>query len=90
MLMDIAVTRMSTKGQVVIPAEMREDIAEGDKLVLIKNENHIIMKKADSLDKNFEEDLIFAKRTEQALQKYEQGKFETVSADEFVKRLKKC
>jgi AbrB family looped-hinge helix DNA binding protein len=90
MIMDVAVTKMSSKGQIVIPLEMRGNIAEGDKLVLIKNEGQIIMKKAGDLGKNFEEDLIFARRTEQALQRYEAGKFKTVPADEFVKRLKKC
>ncbi len=29
--MDIAITRMSSKGQVVIPAEMRRNIREGRK-----------------------------------------------------------
>ena len=48
--MDIAVTKMSSKGQVVIPAEMRTDIKEGEKIIIIKSEGQIIMKKATELD----------------------------------------
>ena len=55
--MEIAITKMSSKGQVVIPAEMREDIPEGEKLIIIKNNKQIIMKKASELDKRLKEDL---------------------------------
>lgn len=67
--MDIAITHMSSKGQVVIPAEMREDIPEGEKLILIKNKDQLIMKKASNLEKNLKEDLEFARRTEEAFKK---------------------
>lgn len=59
----IDMTKMSSKGQVVIPADMRKDIKEGDKLVVIKNGEQIILKKANKFDKALEEDLEFAKRT---------------------------
>ncbi len=68
--MDIAITHMSSKGQVVIPAEMREDIPEGEKLILIKNKDQLIMKKASKLEKNLKEDLEFARRTEEAWKRY--------------------
>jgi AbrB family looped-hinge helix DNA binding protein len=87
--MDIAITRMSSKGQVVIPAEMREDIDEGDKLIVIKNEDQIIMKKASKLSRNLEEDLEFAKRTEEALKRIEKGKGIKMDFDDFVKTIKK-
>ena len=80
---------MSSKGQVVIPTEMREDIEEGEKLVVIKNNDQLIMKKASKL-KNLEEDLEFARRTEEALKRYGNGKFKSLNADDFVKILKKC
>ena len=43
--MDIALTRMSSKGQVVIPSEMRKGIKEGEKMIIIKNKDQIILKK---------------------------------------------
>ena len=88
--MDIAITKMSSKGQVVIPAEMRTDISEGEKIIIIKNDHQIIMKKATEMDKQLKEDLEFARRTEEALKRYEKGEFKTVPADEFLKMLEKC
>ena len=87
--MDIAITRMSSKGQVVIPAKMRKGIREGEKMVIIRNNGQIIMKKASEMDKNLEEDLIFARRTEEALQKYEKGEFKEMDFDEFINEMRK-
>jgi AbrB family looped-hinge helix DNA binding protein len=88
-LMDIAITKMSSKGQIVIPQEMRGAFKEGDKIVIMQNGDHIIMKKADKFSKQLEEDLIFAKRTEAAWKNYEQGKFKTMEFDDFIKEVKK-
>ena len=87
--MEVAMTKMSSKGQVVIPAEMRENMHEGDKFLIIKTDDHLIMKQADKLDKNFEEDLEFAKRTEDAWKRYEKGEFIEMKADIFLKELEK-
>jgi len=87
--MEVAMTKMSSKGQVVIPAEMREDIHEGDKLIVIQNKDQIILKKASKMDKNFEEDLEFAKRTEEAFKRYEKGEFIEMDFDEFIEKAKK-
>jgi len=87
--MDIAITKMSSKGQVVIPASMRTDLAEGDKLILIRNNDQFIMKKASKLKKNFEEDLIFARRTEEAWKSYERGEFKSMDSKDFLKALEK-
>jgi len=89
MKMDIAITRMSSKGQVVIPAEMRGDIEEGDKLIVIKNNDQIIMKKATKLNLKLEEDLEFARRTEAAMKRIESGKGIKMDFDDFVKEMKK-
>ena len=87
--MEIALTKMSSKGQVVIPSEMRGDIHEGDKLIIIKNKDQLIMKKATSLDKNLKEDLEFARRTEEAYREIESGNGKRYSLEEFRKRLNK-
>ena len=70
-MMDVGVTRISSKGQIVIPSEMRADFEEGEKLIVIKNGKQLIMKKASDFDKNLAEDLVFAKRTEDALKRYD-------------------
>ncbi len=87
--MEIAITKMSSKGQVVIPAEMREGIRKGDKLILIQNKDQIILKKASKMDKNLKEDLEFARRTEEAWERYEKGEFIEMDFDEFLEKLKK-
>lgn len=44
--MMIDTTKMSSRGQVVIPIEMRKDIKEGDKLIVIRKNDEIILKKS--------------------------------------------
>ena len=87
--MDIALTKMSSKGQVVIPAEMRENITEGEKLLIIKNKNQLIMKKANEMNKNLKEDLEFARRTDEALKRIEKGKGIRMDFDKFIEEMKK-
>ena len=86
---NISITRISSKGQVVIPLEMRKDLKEGDKLVIIKNDSQIILKRADKFSKTLEEDLEFAKRTEEAYKRHDRGEFIKMNADEFIKTMKK-
>lgn len=85
----IAVTKMSSKGQVVIPAEMRKGIKEGEQMVIIKAGDQIIMEKVSKFSKKLKEDLIFAKRTEEAWKSYDRGEFVKMDFDEFMKEVKK-
>ena len=43
--MEIATTRLSSRGQIVIPVEMRTHLKEGDNLVIIKRGEELILKK---------------------------------------------
>lgn len=87
--MEIGITTISSKGQIVIPQEMRKGLKEGEKMVLIKSHKQIIMKKATDLDKNMKEDIEFARRTEEAWKSYERGEFISMPADKFLKELAK-
>jgi len=82
--MDIAITKMSSKGQVVIPTEMRENLLEGEKLVLIKSKGQFIIKRAKDFSKSLEKDLEFAKRTNDALKRIDDGKGIKKDFDEFI------
>ncbi|MDP3026699.1 MAG: AbrB/MazE/SpoVT family DNA-binding domain-containing protein [Nanoarchaeota archaeon] len=42
----IDTTKMSSRGQVVIPLDMRKGINEGDKLIVIRKDDEIILKKS--------------------------------------------
>jgi len=44
--MMIETTRMSSRGQIVIPLDMRKDIMEGDRLIVIRNGDEIVLKKS--------------------------------------------
>ena len=43
--MQIDTTKMSSRGQIVIPLDMRKNIKEGDKIIVIRKDNEIIIKK---------------------------------------------
>ena len=42
---EVEMTRLSSKGQVVIPSSMRKDLREGDRLLVIRKNDEIILKK---------------------------------------------
>lgn len=86
---NIGITRISSKGQVVIPLAMRKHLSEGDKLVIIQNKDQIILKKVEDFSKNIEEDLEFARRTEEAWKSYDRGEFKEMEFDDFVNEMKK-
>jgi bifunctional DNA-binding transcriptional regulator/antitoxin component of YhaV-PrlF toxin-antitoxin module len=83
----IDVTRMSSKGQVIIPARMRYGMKKGQPFVVIRNKSQIILKKADDFDSNISEDLKFAERTEKALKAYQKGKPTPKSKEAFLAEL---
>ena len=80
---------MSSKGQIVIPAELRTDIPEGEKIMIIKNKEQLILKKASELDKQLKEDLEFARRTEEAWKRIESGKGIEMNSNDFLNEMKK-
>jgi AbrB family looped-hinge helix DNA binding protein len=86
---NIDITRISSKGQVVIPLAMRKHLSEGDKLVIIQNKDQIILKKVEDFSKNIEEDLEFARRTEEAWKRIEAGEFIVVDSENLEKEMMK-
>jgi len=88
--MELAITKMSSKGQIVIPSNLRKDISVGEELLIIKDQNRLILKKISEVTKKLKEDLDFARRVEKAWKRYEKGKFKSLSADKFLKELEKC
>lgn len=53
--MDVAITKVSSKGQVVIPQEIRTEanFREGEKLLVYGNKSMVILKKMESPEKEF-------------------------------------
>ena len=82
-------TKMSSRGQVVIPLDMRKDLEEGERLVIMKNDNQIILKKASDFSENIKEDLEFARRTEEAFRRVENGEFVKVDSENLFEEMDK-
>ncbi len=85
--MDVAITKMSSKGQVVIPASMRTNLPEGEKLLVICDGERIILKPLLVIEPAVREDIIFAEKTEQALEEYSKGTFTKKKAGDFIKEM---
>ena len=85
----LEITKMSSKGQIVIPQEMRKGFHEGEKFVVIKAGKQLIFKSVEDFDENIEEDLEFARRTEEAWKRYERGEFKSLPADKFLEMLER-
>lgn len=88
--MDVAVTKISSKGQIVIPTSMRKDLTRGDQFLIIKEDKTLIIKKISELAKDLRADLKFAQRVERAWNDYEKGKFKSLPAKKFLEELEKC
>ncbi len=84
----IDITKMSSRGQVVIPQDLREGFNEGDKIVVIRSNDQIILKRADKMDKQLKEDLEVAKRVEEAWKDIDEGRFKKMSSNEFLAEIR--
>lgn len=82
-------TRVSSKGQIVIPKDIREslNIHEGDLLAAVSEENFIILKKIDS--KITEEEKVLLKRIKEAWDSIDRGEYREMEGSELLKEMKK-
>lgn len=87
--MNVGITKISSKGQVVIPQEMRKKFKQGEKLLIIEENGQLILKSTKTLRKNLEEDIEFAKRTEKAWQEMDKGNYIEMDFDEFLEEAKR-
>jgi AbrB family looped-hinge helix DNA binding protein len=88
-MVEVAITKLSSKGQIVIPSHLRKDFKIGEELLILKKDNQVILQRMKNIDKKFKEELRFALRTEKALIKYEKGEFKKKSAEKFLEELEK-
>ena len=85
----IEITKASSKGQVVIPEDIRKrlKISKGSVLVVTSKKEMIVMKKLDT--KINEADLKTLKGIEEAWKDIQHGRYKVLSPDEFSKELAK-
>ena len=80
--MEVGISKMSTKGQIVIPANIRENLKleKEDRLILMAENNEIIIRsvkdilKIDRKKSKFAEEFIKAMNHDKILSDMEQGK----------------
>ena len=85
--MDIGITRVSSKGQIVIPTSMRDNLSKGEELLIIREEGRYIIKTLDNLKPTLKDDILFAEKTEEALSEYQKGSFKRKEKDAFLDEL---
>ncbi len=88
-MVEVALTKLSSKGQIVIPSNLRKDFNIGEQLLIMRKNNDIILYRVNNLDKKFKDELRFFRKTEHALKQYENGKFKEKRAKDFLKELEK-
>lgn len=88
--MEFAIAKVSTKGQIVIPSNLRNNIKVGDEFLMVKDNERIVLKNMKGLASDLKDDLIFAERVDKAWKEYDKGKFITKTKEEFLKELRLC
>jgi AbrB family looped-hinge helix DNA binding protein len=87
--MNIEITRISSKGQVVIPLPIREKmkIKEGEAFAVSEEGNLIVLKKVEgSLS---EDDIETLNKIKEAWKDIEEGRFKKMEKGEFLKEISK-
>ncbi len=83
---NINITTISSKGQVVIPQNMRKELHAGEELVIIEDAGLYIIRRASEFTDSLREDIEFARRTEEAYLQVERGGYTQMRAADFLKR----
>ncbi len=85
--MEIALTTLSSRGQIVLPLEMRGSLKIGDQFVVIRENDQFILKPVKNFRKNVEKELKAAQRSDAVVEEYlkNPSKFTSMSFEEFKK-----
>lgn len=89
MTFQVEFSKISSKGQVVIPKSMREQFREGEEILFIREGDRVIIKPANSLHKYFKEDIELSKRIDEAYKRYDNGDFISLSQEDFLEEIEK-
>ncbi len=78
------ITKLSSKGQVVIPERVRDGLDVGTAFAVRRKKNLIILKKLDGLTAEEKEEL---QEIEKTWKEIDEGKCESYTTEEFFKEL---
>ena len=87
-MVNMDLIKMSSKGQIVIPSNMREGLVRGEEFIIIKDDERFVLKKARQLTEQMKEDLEFARRTEKVWKEIEESKFTDSSTEEYFNKIR--
>ena len=88
--MEIEISKMGERGQIVIPQEFREElqIKTGEKFIIVKSDDKLILQQMKKLRaktiEQLKEDLVDMKIAEDRLEEIEKGKSVSQSKEEFL------
>jgi len=87
--MKIELTRLSSKGQIVIPGSIREklELDEGEILAVSSKDNMIVLKKIEGPTE--EEDLRTFSEIREAWKEIAKGKFKKTESEDFLREISK-
>ncbi len=72
-------------GSVAVPAAFKTRFKGGEVFVAVRDNDKLVLEEVEAVDEQFLEDLEFARRTNEAWERYENGEFRTLTVDEFLK-----
>ena len=87
--MQIATTTLSSKGQIVIPAQIRNSFQAGEQFLVFQEDDAIVLRKTSSMKEKLKEDLEFERRTRKALEEFDKGNFISMEGEDFLKEMDK-
>ena len=79
------ITKLSTKGQIVIPESFRKDMDSGTAFIVSKQNDLIILKKVEGLTKQEMEEM---KELDKIWKEIDGGKCESYTEKDFFKKMK--
>ncbi|MFH1326764.1 MAG: AbrB/MazE/SpoVT family DNA-binding domain-containing protein [archaeon] len=79
------ITKLSTKGQIVIPESLRKGLQIGTPFVVSRQEGLIVLKEVKDLTKEEMEEI---KELDKIWKEIDSGKCESYTEDEFFKKMK--
>jgi len=79
------ITKLSTKGQVVIPEQIRQGIDAGTAFVVTRQNNLIILKEVEELT---EEEVVEMKELDKIWEEIDSGECESYTEKEFFEKMK--
>lgn len=88
----IEIVRMTSKGQLVIPQEIRQELRlqEGDRLMLFKENGTVVLRPVKLMSKNMDDELRELKLAEAGWANIEAGRYTKYnSTEDFLKDLAK-